>query len=97
MAAVRRGHIIQLPEDEVRPPPWTPFQHYGLGNNLRAAVTDELAPFSILVYCVILMNALVLCLHHAHASDETEHALSAVRFSCTWSYKSKSFFHTTSK
>lgn len=80
MAAIRRGHVRQQPEEEPLPPPWTPFPRNPLANRLRKAVLLELGPFSIFIYAVIFLNALVLCLDHKGASDRTERALSGVRW-----------------
>eukprot|EP00903_Cladosiphon_okamuranus_P008160 g7859.t1 len=77
MAAVRRGEIREEPEEEEPLPPWTPFPANATLNRLRKAVVAELGPFSIFVYVVIFLNALVLCLDSATASERTERVLSA--------------------
>lgn len=48
-------------------------------NRLRKAILLDLGLFSIIVYVVIFLNAMVLCLDSAHASDRRERVLSYVR------------------
>lgn len=79
MAAVRRGEIREKPEEEEVLPPWTPFPGSPTLNRLRKAVLLELGPFSVLVYAVIFLNAMVLCFDSAGASDRTELVLSEVK------------------
>ena len=80
MAAVRRGEIREEPEEEEQPPPpWTPFPANTTLNRLRKAVVAELGPFSIFVYVVIFLNAVVLCLDSATASEQRQRVLSGVR------------------
>ncbi|CAM9215633.1 unnamed protein product, partial [Hapterophycus canaliculatus] len=76
MAAVRRGEIREKPEEEEVLPPWTPFPGSPTLNRLRKTVLLELGPFSMLVYVVIFLNAMVLCFDSAGASDRTELVLS---------------------
>lgn len=79
MAAVRRGEIREEPEEEEGPlPPWTPFPANVTLNRLRKAVVAELGPFSISVYVVIFLNAVVLCLDSATASERRKRVLSGV-------------------
>lgn len=80
MAAVRRGEIREKVEEEEIPPRWTPFPGNPTLNRLRKTVLLELGPFSVLVYVVIFLNAMVLCFDSADASDRTELVLSEVNF-----------------
>lgn len=48
-------------------------------NRLRKAILLELGIFSIVVYVIIFLNAMVLCLDSADASDRRERVLSYVR------------------
>ena len=79
LAAVRRGEVREAPEEEPPSPRWTPYPGSPLLNRLRKAMQLEMGPFSIAVYTIIFLNALVLCLDHAGASSETETALAGVR------------------
>lgn len=79
MAAVRRGKIREEPQEEEPPPPWTPFPANATLNRLRKAVVAELGLFSMFVYVVIFLNAMVLCLDSATDSERTERVLSGVR------------------
>lgn len=78
MAAVQRGDIRAKPEEEPPLPPWTPFPGNQSLNRLRKAVLAELGLFSILVYVVIFLNALILCIHSAGANEQRERVLSVV-------------------
>ena len=75
---MRRGEVREDPEDEPPPPRWTPFPGSPILNRLRKAVLLELGPFSVAIYTIIFLNAFVLCLDHAGASENTEEALAGV-------------------
>lgn len=78
LAAVRRGDIREEPEEEPPSPRWTPFPDSPLLIRLRKAVLLELGPFSLTVYSLIFLNAFVLSLDHAGASESKEEALTGV-------------------
>ncbi|CAB1107987.1 unnamed protein product [Ectocarpus sp. CCAP 1310/34] len=79
LAAVQRGEVREKPEEEAPLPRWTPFPANSTMNRLRKAILLDLGLFSIIVYVVIFLNAMVLCLDSAHASDRRERVLSYVR------------------
>ncbi|CAM9843940.1 unnamed protein product [Ectocarpus sp. 6 AP-2014] len=76
LAAVQRGEVREKPEEEAPLPRWTPFPANSTMNRLRKAILLDLGIFSIIVYIVIFLNAMVLCLDSAHASDRRERVLS---------------------
>lgn len=76
--ASRQKHLANAAEDEHHPPPWTPLPGSATANGIRRALMKEPGPVSSLVYCAILLNALVLCLHRADASNGARRALSGV-------------------
>ncbi|CAM9483745.1 unnamed protein product, partial [Ectocarpus fasciculatus] len=76
LAAVQRGEVREKPEEEAPLPRWTPFPANSTMNRLRKAILLELGLFSIVVYVIIFLNAMVLCLDSADASDRRERVLS---------------------
>lgn len=76
---MQRGEVREKPEEEAPLPRWTPFPANSTMNRLRKAILLELGLFSIVVYVIIFLNAMVLCLDSADASDRRERVLSYVR------------------